>query len=191
MPTSPPISRGINRLIHISRRDVLLGVLPMFHCYGYTATLWTALTLDALAVYHHTPLEPRQIGGLCRKHGGTILIATPTFLRSYLRRCEPEDLRTLEVVFAGAEKLPPELAAAFHERFGVLPVEGYGATELSPVVAGNMPAFPRSLAGQVRQPPRHDRPADRGRRGEGDRPGKRARTFPAAGKACCWFAAPA
>ncbi len=130
---------GINRLIHISRRDVLLGVLPMFHCYGYTATLWTALTLDALAVYHYTPLEPRQIGGLCRKHGGTILIATPTFLRSYLRRCEPEDLRTLDVVFAGAEKLPQELAAAFHERFGVLPVEGYGATELSPVVAGNSP----------------------------------------------------
>lgn len=130
---------GINHLIHISRRDVLLGVLPMFHCYGYTATLWTALTLDAQAVYHYTPLEPRQIGALCRKHGGTLLIATPTFLRSYLRRCEPEDLRTLEVVFGGAERLPPELAAAFHERFGVLPVEGYGATELSPVVAGNVP----------------------------------------------------
>jgi acyl-[acyl-carrier-protein]-phospholipid O-acyltransferase/long-chain-fatty-acid--[acyl-carrier-protein] ligase len=130
---------GINQLIHISRRDVLLGVLPMFHCYGYTVTLWTALTLDARAVYHHSPLEPRQIGALCRKHGGTVLIATPTFLRSYLRRCEPADLRTLEVVFAGAEKLPQELAAAFHERFGVLPVEGYGATELSPVVAGNNP----------------------------------------------------
>ncbi len=130
---------GINHLIHISRRDVLLGVLPIFHCYGYTATLWTALTLDARAVYHHTPLEPRQIGALCRRHGATLLIATPTFLRSYLRRCEPEELRTLEVVFAGAEKMPPELAAAFHERFGVLPAEGYGTTELSPVVAGNVP----------------------------------------------------
>jgi acyl-[acyl-carrier-protein]-phospholipid O-acyltransferase/long-chain-fatty-acid--[acyl-carrier-protein] ligase len=130
---------GINDLIHISRHDVLLGVLPIFHCYGYTATLWTALTLDALAVYHFTPLEPRQIGALCRKHGGTLLIATPTFLRSYLRRCEPEDFRTLDVVFAGAEKLPPELATSFQARFGVLPVEGYGTTELSPVVAGNQP----------------------------------------------------
>jgi acyl-[acyl-carrier-protein]-phospholipid O-acyltransferase/long-chain-fatty-acid--[acyl-carrier-protein] ligase len=111
----------------------------MFHSYGYTATLWTALATDAQGAYHYTPLEPRQVAALCRQHRGTILIATPTFLRSYLRRCDPQDLRTLEVVFAGAEKLPPELAAAFHERFGVLPVEGYGATELSPVVSGNQP----------------------------------------------------
>ena len=111
----------------------------MFHSFGYTVTLWTVLTLDPKGVYHYTPLEPRQIGALCRKHGCTILIATPTFLRAYLRRCEPDDLRSLDVVFAGAEKLPPELAAAFHERFGVLPVEGYGATELSPVVSGNRP----------------------------------------------------
>ena len=131
--------QGIDNLIHLRRSDALLGVLPMFHSFGYTATLWTVLTLDPKGVYHYTPLEPRQIGGLCRKHGCTILIATPTFLRAYLRRCEPEELRSLDVVFAGAEKLPPELAAAFQERFGVLPVEGYGATELSPVVSGNRP----------------------------------------------------
>ena len=130
---------GIDGIIHLCRSDSLLGVLPMFHSFGYTATLWTVLTLDPKGVYHYTPLEPRQIGGLCRKHGCTILIATPTFLRAYLRRCEPEDLRSLDVVFAGAERLPPDLAADFHARFGVLPVEGYGATELSPVVSGNRP----------------------------------------------------
>ena len=67
------------------------------------------------------------------------MIVPPTFLRAYLRRCEPEDLRSLEVVFAGAEKLPCDLAAAFQQRFGILPVEGFGATELSPVVSGNCP----------------------------------------------------
>jgi acyl-[acyl-carrier-protein]-phospholipid O-acyltransferase/long-chain-fatty-acid--[acyl-carrier-protein] ligase len=126
-------------LIHFTSHDVLVGVLPMFHSFGYTVTLWMPLTLDAHVVYHYTPLEPRQIGALCRKYRGTIFIATPTFLRSYLRRCEPDDLRTLEVVIAGAERLPPELAAAFQDRFGVLPVEGYGMTELSPVVACNRP----------------------------------------------------
>src|SRR5262249_28023234 len=84
-------------------------------------------------------LEARQIGALCRKHHGTILIAAPTFLRSYLRRCEPDDLRSLEVIVAGAEQMPPELADAFEERFGVRPVEGYGTTELSPVVSCNQP----------------------------------------------------
>ena len=131
--------KGIDSVIRLRQSDVLLGVLPMFHSFGYTVTLWTVLTLDPKGVYHYTPLEPRQIGALCRKHACTILIATPTFLRAYLRRCQPEDLRSLEVVFAGAEKLPPDLATAFQQRFGVLPVEGYGATELSPVVSGNPP----------------------------------------------------
>jgi acyl-[acyl-carrier-protein]-phospholipid O-acyltransferase/long-chain-fatty-acid--[acyl-carrier-protein] ligase len=111
----------------------------MFHSFGFTTTLWTALTLDPKAVYHYTPLEAREIGRLCRRHGSTILVAAPTFLRSYLRRCEPEDLKTLEIVVVGAERLPPDLADAFQERFGVRPIEGYGTTELSPVVAVNVP----------------------------------------------------
>ncbi len=130
---------AFNELLRLKATDSVLGVLPLFHSFGYTVTLWTALTLDASAVYHYSPLEARQIGALCRKHRCTILIATPTFLRAYLRRCEPEDFQSLEVIFAGAEKLTPELAAAFEQKFGVLPVEGYGTTELSPVVSGNRP----------------------------------------------------
>ena len=137
---------AINQVIHLTRRDVLLGVLPMFHSFGYTTTLWTALTLGPKAVYHYTPLEARRIGALCREHGCTVLVATPTFLRSYLKRCEPEDFKTLDVVFAGAEKLPSDLADAFQRHFGVQPVEGYGATELSPVVSANVPPS-RDLSG--------------------------------------------
>ena len=138
---------AVDEIVHLVPQDVLVGVLPMFHSFGYTTTLWTALTLAPKAVYHYTPLEPRQIGKLCRQHGATILVTTPTFLRSYLRRCEPEDFATLDVVFTGAEKLSPELAEAFEKRFGVRPVEGYGATELSPVVSGNIPPS-RDLTGQ-------------------------------------------
>ena len=148
---------AIDAIVHLTKDDVLLGVLPMFHSFGYTATLWTAMTLSPKAVYHYTPLEPRQIGKLCRQHGTTILVATPTFLRSYLRRCEPEEFAKLDVVFTGAEKLPADLAEAFEKRFGVRPVEGYGATELSPVVSGNIPPSrdlqrPARLAARDRGP---------------------------------------
>ena len=179
---------GIDSIIHLRQSDVLLGVLPMFHSFGYTVTLWTVLTLDPKGVYHYTPLEPRQIGALCRKHGCTILIATPTFLRAYLRRCEPEDFRSLDVVFAGAEKLPPDLARrlpAAVRRAAGRRLRGHGA------VAGRVrksAAQPRHDAGKVRQSHRHDRPAHGGHRREGDRSSTRARTFPAAGRACCWFA---
>ena len=129
----------MDQIIRLGKSDVLLGILPIFHSFGYTTTLWTVLTLPPKGIYHYSPLEAREVGKLCRKHGATIMITTPTFVRSYLRRCEPEDFAKLDVVFTGAEKLAPELADAFEKRFGVRPVEGYGATELSPVVCANMP----------------------------------------------------
>lgn len=130
---------AINEIIHLRDSDVLLGILPFFHSFGYTVTLWTVLTLAPKGIYHFTPLEAREVGKLCQRHGATIIIATPTFVRSYQRRCEPENFKKLEVVFAGAEKLPAELADAFEAKFHVRPMEGYGATELSPVVSGNIP----------------------------------------------------
>jgi acyl-[acyl-carrier-protein]-phospholipid O-acyltransferase / long-chain-fatty-acid--[acyl-carrier-protein] ligase len=130
---------AVDRLIRISPDDVLLGILPVFHAFGYTTTMWTVLTLPPKGVYHYSPLEAREVGKLCRAHGVTIMVTTPTFVRSYLRRCDPEEFASLEVVFTGAEKLSPEVADVFEKRFGVRPVEGYGATELSPVVSGNIP----------------------------------------------------
>ena len=130
---------AIEQVVKLTRADVLVGVLPFFHSFGYTITLWTPMAIDMQGVYHFNPNEGRQVGKLCGKYGGTILLATPTFLRYYLRRCEKEQMAKLEVVVTGAEKLPIELCDAFEEKFGVRPVEGYGATELSPLVSVNIP----------------------------------------------------
>ncbi len=126
-------------VLQIRRSDVMLGVLPFFHSFGYTVTMWTALMLLPKVVYHPNPLEPRLVGEMSRKHRATIFLSTPTFLRSYLRRCDPEDFATVDVLITGAEKLPAEVAEQFEAKFGVRPVEGYGATELSPVVCTNIP----------------------------------------------------
>jgi acyl-[acyl-carrier-protein]-phospholipid O-acyltransferase/long-chain-fatty-acid--[acyl-carrier-protein] ligase len=131
--------RAIGRILHVSAADVALGVLPFFHSYGYTATFWTPLVLDAGVVYHTNPLDAQAIGSLAREHHATILMATPTFLRTYLRRTPAEDFSTLEAVFGSAEKLPRELSDAFEGKFGVRPSEAYGATEMSPLIAANIP----------------------------------------------------
>jgi acyl-[acyl-carrier-protein]-phospholipid O-acyltransferase / long-chain-fatty-acid--[acyl-carrier-protein] ligase len=141
---------AVNEVIQLAKDDVLLGILPIFHGFGYTAAMWTVLTLAPKGVYHYTPLEAREIGKLCRKHAVTIMLATPTFLRSYVRRCEPEEFAALDVVFTGAEKLPMELADAFEKRFGVRPIEGYGTTELSPVVSANIPARRARMAAHAK-----------------------------------------
>jgi len=130
---------AIDQVISLDPKDVIVGILPFFHSMGFTVTLWCVMTLDIKGVYHPNPLEARQVGKLSEKHGGTILVSTPTFLRSYLRRVPAEQFKTLDTVVAGAEKLPTELCDAFEEKFGVRPVEGYGTTELSPLVSVNIP----------------------------------------------------
>ena len=131
--------QAIEDVFQFSEDDVIVGVLPMFHSFGYTMTLWGTLAMNVKGIFHADPRESKQIGQLCRKHRGTVLLATPTFLRLYLRRCAREDFAFLNVVVAGAEKLPIELCDQFEKKFGLRPVEGYGATELSPLVSVNVP----------------------------------------------------
>ena len=131
--------RAFCQVLRLDDRDIVLGILPFFHSFGFTTTLWTVLMQEPGAVYHYTPLEAQQVGKLSREHGATVLVATPTFLRSYLRRCEAGDFASVQMIISGAEKLPKELADAFEHRFGVRPYQGYGTTELSPVVSTNVP----------------------------------------------------
>jgi acyl-[acyl-carrier-protein]-phospholipid O-acyltransferase/long-chain-fatty-acid--[acyl-carrier-protein] ligase len=119
--------------------DRALGVLPFFHSFGYTVTLWAPLQVGASVLYHPDPRQAREIGELCRKHRCTLYLSTATFLRFCLRKCEPNDFHTLRVLICGAEKLPLSLAQEFERKFGVLPMEGYGCTELSPVASTNLP----------------------------------------------------
>ncbi len=129
--------------------DRLLGILPFFHSFGYTVTLWVPLQVGASVVYHVNPLQAREIGELCRKYHCTIFLSTPTFLRSYLRRCEPGDFASVRILVCGAEKLPQGLAKEFKEKFGVQPLEGYGCTELSPVATVNVPDWQQGSQRQV------------------------------------------
>ncbi len=121
--------------------DRLLGVLPFFHSFGFTVTLWLPAVLGVGAIYHSNPLDLSAISALARNYRITFLLATPTFLQAYLRRCSPEDFGSLQYVLVGAEKLPERVALAFEDRFGIRPLEGYGCTECAPVVAVNTRDF--------------------------------------------------
>jgi acyl-[acyl-carrier-protein]-phospholipid O-acyltransferase/long-chain-fatty-acid--[acyl-carrier-protein] ligase len=128
--------------VSLAPQDRALGVLPLFHSFGYTVTLWAPLQVGASVLYHADPRQAKEIGELCRRFQCSIYVSTATFLRFCLRKCEPEDFRSLRFLICGAEKLPVSLADDFHEKFGVLPLEGYGCTELSPVVCTNLPDVP-------------------------------------------------
>ena len=130
---------AVDQLLNLETTDVLMGVLPFFHSFGYTATLWLPACCAPKTVYHFNPLDAKIIGKLSEKHKTTILMATPTFLKSYLKRIDKEQLAHLDMVVVGAEKMPLDLAEEFYNKFGIRPSEGYGTTELSPVAAVNIP----------------------------------------------------
>jgi acyl-[acyl-carrier-protein]-phospholipid O-acyltransferase/long-chain-fatty-acid--[acyl-carrier-protein] ligase len=116
--------------------DRLVGILPLFHSFGFTIS-WYAINTGIGIVCHPSPLDAVHIGELVRRYAATVLMATPTFLQLYLRRCAPAQFGSLRLVLAGAEALPETLVLAFEDAFGIRPMEGYGMTECSPLVAVN------------------------------------------------------
>lgn len=130
---------SLYELFRLNRKDCVVGVLPFFHAFGFTGTVWLPLLGGISAVYHPNPLDAAAVGDLTERYHGSILLATPTFLLGYLRRCTKEQFQTLRYVIVGAEKLKSRLREAFQEKFGVTPLEGYGCTELSPVAMLNIP----------------------------------------------------
>jgi acyl-[acyl-carrier-protein]-phospholipid O-acyltransferase/long-chain-fatty-acid--[acyl-carrier-protein] ligase len=132
---------GLYQVFHVTRKDVVLGILPFFHSFGYTATLWFPLLSGIGVVYHTNPLEAKKVGEMVEEHKATILMSTPTFLVSYIHRCSPSQFKSLRIVIVGAEKLKDTIAKAFKEKFNIEPMEGYGCTELSPIVSINFPDY--------------------------------------------------
>jgi len=142
------------QLLDARKTDAILGSLPFFHTFGSTVTLWYPLIEGVRIVTFPNPLDAAKCAALIEQYGLTFLLATPTFLRLYLRKAEPEHLRSLRLIIVGAEKLPLDLASHFEQRFQKKVFEGYGLTETAPVVSVNLPeptpsAAPTSRLGSV------------------------------------------
>lgn len=135
---------AVQSVQRFSKKDALCAVLPLFHTLGYLALLWWPMLKGTRVAYHPNPLQAKRIIRLIKEEKLTALLATPTFLKTYMRKATPEDFQSLGTVFAGGEKLDPDLADRFEALFGIRPLEGYGCTELSPVAtlslkSGNRP----------------------------------------------------
>jgi len=127
----------VSQVFMLDGHDKILGILPFFHSFGFMAALWLPAVNGVGVVYHPNPLDSQVIGELVGQYRVTFMIATPTFLQAYMRRCSPESFGSLQYVLVGAEKLPERVALAFEDTFGIRPLEGYGCTECSPVVTVN------------------------------------------------------
>jgi len=129
---------GAHAVGALTRADILFNPLPIFHAFGLTAGLLVGLLNGMKVVLYPSPLHAKQVPKLIGETGATILFSTDTFLQSYARAADPGDLTRVRYVIAGAERVK-DATRALWDAFGATILEGYGATECSPIISVNLP----------------------------------------------------
>ncbi len=150
-PKAVPLSHGnlisniesFSAHIGISGDDKLLANLVFYHVFGLTVNLWVALYHGMTMVTYANPLDFQTISNISRDEEPTLMVGTPSFFWGYLNKSEPGDFKSLRLMVAGADKCPDALRDGFMKKHGVTLLEGYGATETSPVISANTHEFNR------------------------------------------------
>jgi long-chain acyl-CoA synthetase len=123
--------------LRVTRDDVVLAVLPLFHVYGLNVVLGLALSTGArVALVEH--FEPAATLARVRDDGVTVVPAVPAVYAAWLALDEHDAPRNsferVRLCVSGAAALPAEVRAGMRDRYGVVVHDGYGLTEASPAV---------------------------------------------------------
>ncbi len=127
----------ISSLSILPESATMLGCLPIFHSFGFTVTLWYPMMRGCKVVTVPSPLDTRKIVEAIQQEQASVMIGAPTFIRPFLKKATKEELKTLNLVVTGAEKLPMDLYEAFLAQFGIEILQGYGLTETTPAASIN------------------------------------------------------
>ena len=133
--------KQISDVVNTQEQDVLMSCLPLFHAFGLTVNQFMPLIEGIPVVCHADPTDAVGVAKSVAQYRATILCGTSTFFRLYAKhpKVHPLMMESLRIVVAGAEKLNPAVREAFLTRFNKHILEGYGATETTPVASVNLP----------------------------------------------------
>jgi acyl-[acyl-carrier-protein]-phospholipid O-acyltransferase/long-chain-fatty-acid--[acyl-carrier-protein] ligase len=132
--------------------SVMLSCLPVFHSFGFTVNMWYPLLRGCLSITVPSPLDTKKIIDAIREEEVSVMVGAPTFMRPILKKAEPSDLRSLQILVSGAEKMPMDLYEGFLQKFHLEIMQGYGMTEASPGTNVNQPD-PMLLTGTASEQP--------------------------------------
>ncbi len=130
--------------IGFSAQDIVFNAMPMFHAFGLLGGTLLPVLSGVYSFFYPSPLHYKIVPELCYDTNATVLYGTDTFLAGYARTANPYDFFSMRLIVSGAERVKPETREVWMEKFGHRILEGYGATECSPVIAINTPMHNRS-----------------------------------------------
>jgi len=117
--------------------DVILAALPFFHVFGFVVCLWFPLLVGAGAFFYPNPTDYERLGKIVLKHKITILLGTSTLYRGFMRKWHKDQVQSVRLAYAGAEKLNKTVRERFNEKLGIKILEAYGITETCACVSAN------------------------------------------------------
>jgi long-chain-fatty-acid--[acyl-carrier-protein] ligase len=146
MPKGVPLSnhnilsnlRSALSTIEIYSDDIIFGVLPPFHSFGFTVSGIFGLISGVRVFYSPDPTDGKRLANSFDEWKLTIMCGAPTFIKGMLKAAQPGQLDTMRLCVTGAEKAPPELFEMLRqiEKPHCL-LEAYGITECSPGLTVN------------------------------------------------------
>lgn len=141
--------RNALKMFEVYTDDILIGILPPFHAFGFTVSGFLPLLAKIRAAYSPNPTDGKVLAKEIHRWGGTILCGAPSFLKNILKSGMQDQLKTLLLCVTGAEKAPPELFLMMKQKIpSARLVEGYGITECAPILTVNMSGNTESGVGE-------------------------------------------
>lgn len=156
MPKGVPLShenvlsnqRASLEMVKLCEDDILLGMLPPFHAFGFTLSGILSLLSGIRVAYYPDPTDSKGLARAIERWQATVICGAPTFLKGIFKNSVPEQLKSLHVCFTGAEKAPRDLFEIVNALGHCRLLEGYGITECSPVITANMTGDQKNGVGQ-------------------------------------------
>ncbi len=132
-------------------KDVICGVLPLFHIYAMTTVMNLAVISGSAMLLF--PKPPEDWGDLLRAVQDYRVTLFPGVAALYDEinnhpRVGEYDLSSIRACISGAGPLPEDVQVEFEKLSGARLIEGYGLTESSPVTHAN-PIYGRRKLGKI------------------------------------------
>ncbi|MZR12377.1 AMP-binding protein [Maritimibacter sp. DP07] len=132
-------------LRRITADDIVVGVLPGTHIFGFASVILA--TLAAGSTLRLLPRFSAEAVLDVFADGGSVMPAVPQMYQAILaelaRRGTPPDAPRLRYISSGGAPLDPEWKERIEATFGIPLQNGYGLTETSPGVSGTRLDNPR------------------------------------------------